>query len=91
MEQDMTKTTLSIAAISNLQRGNKIEAIKLIRKESGVSLKEAKNIAEDYLRAHPSAQASLKEMQTPIWSKVMWSVIGIIAGAILAYVFHAKK
>lgn len=37
-----TEMQLPLAAIAALQQGNKIEAIKIIRQERGIGLKEAK-------------------------------------------------
>lgn len=52
----MTNETqpLSAKTVEALKGGNMITAIKLIRTERGVDLKEAKDIAEAYLRANPA-------------------------------------
>lgn len=47
MDHEPVKPSLSETAISALQRGNKIEAIKLVREERGLGLKEAKDEVED--------------------------------------------
>ena len=41
---------LSTAAISALQHGRKIAAIKIVREERNIGLKEAKNVVDDYVR-----------------------------------------
>lgn len=56
------KITIAPAAVSALRRGKKIEAIKLVRAQSGVDLKEAKRRVEEFLRTEPSVQASYAEM-----------------------------
>ena len=52
-------SALSVAALSALQLGNKIEAIKITRMDRNIGLKEAKDAVEDYVRHTPSLQASL--------------------------------
>ena len=83
------KPTLPLEAISALHRGNKIEAIKIVREQQSVDLKEAKQRVEQFLRAEPSVEASFAEMrarsgQSPLW----WvaAIIGVIA--VLVYLWH---
>lgn len=45
---------LPAAAVAALRQGNKVEAIKIVRAELGLGLKEAKDAVEDYERDHPS-------------------------------------
>lgn len=49
----MSQDSLPSDAISALQRGNKIEAIKLTRAATGLGLKEAKDRVEAWAAAHP--------------------------------------
>jgi hypothetical protein len=42
------KTTLPLEAIAALRRGNKIEAIKLLREKSGLDLAEAKSVVDAF-------------------------------------------
>jgi hypothetical protein len=90
MEEDRSKDTLSVAAISALRRGNKIEAIKLVRVERGLGLKEAKDLVEEYLRTDPSAQSSFSAAQGQSGRRGLWWLTVAVAGAILAYVLFAK-
>ena len=50
-------------AIQALRRGNKIEAIKLVRLARNIGLKEAKDAVEDYLRAQPALLQQLNASQ----------------------------
>src|SRR3990167_1052310 len=52
---------LPSAAIEALRKGNKIEAIKILRRERNLGLKEAKDCVEDYVRRDPLLQRSLQE------------------------------
>jgi ribosomal protein L7/L12 len=87
MEHESAKTTLSVAAISALHRGNKIEAIKLVRKERGIELKEAKDVVDEYVRTQPSLQATFAAAQAQSGrTALLWLAI-LIGAAILLYVF----
>ena len=78
-------------AISALQRGNKIEAIKLVRTERGMGLKEAKDLVEEYLRTQPSLQETFAVTQTQAKRSALLWLIALIGGAILLYVFLTKR
>jgi ribosomal protein L7/L12 len=46
---------LTSTAIEALQRGSKIDAIRLVREQTGLGLKEAKDAVEAYESSHPRA------------------------------------
>ena len=46
-------------ALAALERGSKIEAIKHVRMERNVGLKDAKEIVEEFLRHHPEVQGRM--------------------------------
>ncbi|MEL0169176.1 MAG: ribosomal protein L7/L12 [Pseudomonadaceae bacterium] len=55
------KQDLDVQVVSALQNGRKVEAIKLLRKQRGIGLKEAKDIVDRYCEEHglsSSSQAS---------------------------------
>jgi ribosomal protein L7/L12 len=86
MEQ---KPTLPLEAVSALHSGNKIEAIKIVRAQFGVDLKEAKQRVEQFLRAEPSVQASFAEMRARSGPSPLWwfaAIIGVVA--ILGYLWQ---
>lgn len=90
MESDRSKDTLSEAAISALARGNKVEAIKLVREERRLGLKEAKDLVDEYLRTDPSAQASFSTAQGQSGQRALWWLAVTVAIAVLAYVLFGK-
>lgn len=90
MESVRSKDSLSAAAISALARGNKIEAIKVVRTERGLDLKEAKDLVEEYLRTNPSAQASFSRVQGQSGQRALWWLAVAVAVAVLAYVLLGK-
>jgi len=91
MEHEPADVTLSEAAIAALQRGNKIEAIKLVRVEQGLGLKEAKDLVEAYLRTQPPLQEIFTVAQSQTKRSAFLWLIVLIAGAILLYVFLTKR
>jgi ribosomal protein L7/L12 len=50
---------LSGAAIAALQRGDQIEAIRIIRGELRLGLKDSKEIVDEYLRAQPGLASAV--------------------------------
>ncbi|MCX7141012.1 MAG: ribosomal protein L7/L12 [Proteobacteria bacterium] len=81
---------LSIAAISALHSGNKIDAIKIVREERNIGLKEAKDAVEDYVRSQPALQASFAAAQAQSKrSALQW--LALIGLAILAYYFLGRR
>jgi hypothetical protein len=60
------KITLPLEAIAALRRGNKIEAIKLLREKSGMGLAEAKSVVD----AFDKMRAGVDSMKTVLRPKV---------------------
>ena len=86
-----TAIGLSIAAISALHRGNKIEAIKIVREERNIGLKEAKDAVEDYVRSQPAIQSSLGAAQTEAKRRALLWLAVVVLFAFLGYFFLAKS
>lgn len=51
-----SKTDLPAEVIAEIQKGRKIEAIKLLRESRGMDLKESKDAVDAYLRENPALQ-----------------------------------
>ena len=83
--------TLSVDAIAALRRGDKIEAIKLVRHERNIGLKEAKDAVEEFVGSRPDLQSALADAQGEgKRSAVVW--IAVLVGlAILAYYFLVRR
>ena len=81
---------LSTAAISALHHGNKIGAIKIVREERNIGLKEAKDAVEDYVRSQPALQSSLAAAQTEATRSGLLWLAALIVLALLAYYFLTK-
>lgn len=83
-------SALSVAAISALQHGNKIEAIKITRMERNIGLKEAKDAVEDCVRNTPSLQASLAATQAGTSRTALRWLALLVGVATIAYFLLAK-
>jgi ribosomal protein L7/L12 len=79
---------LPAAALTALQHGNKIDAIRLVREERKIGLKEAKTLVEAYVESEPTLQARLRERSAATSTAVLrWAGICISGAAlILGYV-----
>jgi ribosomal protein L7/L12 len=81
---------LTIGAISALHSGNKIEAIKIVREERHIGLKEAKDVVDDYVRSQPALQSVLAAAQTEAKRSALLWLAALIALALLGYYFLTK-
>ena len=80
------------AAIVALEQGNTIEAIKIVRLERGLGLKESKDLVEAYLKSRPDLQRRLEAAQAEARQGfVRWLTIFLALAAAIAYfVMQAK-
>ncbi len=89
MTTEPTQTsTLSNAAVEMLWRGNVIEAIKVVRAERNLGLKEAKDLVDAYIRSQPSLRQKLEQAQAEMWKKLKRGLlVALIFAAVAAYFF----
>ena len=83
------KSELSAAAITAVERGNLIEAIKITREETGLGLKDAKDVVDAYLAGNPAVKQRYEAAaaaQSAIFKRILLLVVAI-AAAIAAYWF----
>ena len=81
---------LPTAAIAALHRGNKIEAIKIVREEQHIGLKEAKDIVDEALRAQPALQSAVDAAGAGTGQKLFWWLVIIAGAAFLAYYYLGR-
>ena len=91
MKNKPFNTVLSAEVISALHRGNKIEAIKLLREEQGIGLKEAKDAVDAYVRTQPDLAAIFAAAQSRTSRSVLLWLLILIGGAILFYIFSSRQ
>ena len=74
------------AAVAALEQGNTIEAIKLVRLDRGLGLKESKDLVDAYLRSRPDLQRRLEAAQAEARQGfVRWLIIFLALAAVAAY------
>jgi ribosomal protein L7/L12 len=80
-----TNGQMPLEAIAQLREGNKIEAIKIVRKAHGTQLKEAKDMVEAYLATQPALQKELSARQAEAkGTLIKWL---LIVGGLLALAY----
>ena len=85
-------STLSNAAVEMLWRGDVIAAIKVVRVERNLGLKEAKDLVDAYIRSQPSLRQKMEQAQTEMWKKLkrgLLVALGFVAAA--AYFFFQSR
>jgi ribosomal protein L7/L12 len=91
MEKPGSKIVLPAAAIAALHRGEKIEAIKIVRSEQRLDLKDAKDRVDAYLQTQPAIQAGISARQKEAGRRVLpWTAI-VAGAAILAWMLFIRK
>lgn len=83
----ITEQELSPEVFQLLASGRKIEAIKLIREETGLGLREAKDLADAILGDHPPTEAAPPPMTEQGGAGSMIAIIIAVLIAYLVYVF----
>jgi ribosomal protein L7/L12 len=76
---------LPLSVVAALRRGNQIEAIKLLREDRQIGLKEAKEDVEQYLQSHPALRRQMEEKQSAAARTLRLWVLALLGIAILAY------
>lgn len=78
--------TLPSSAVSALWRGQIIEAIKLVRLERNIDLKEAKDQVDAYLCRQPVLKKKVEQVQADSREGLLrWAAFLLIGGAGLAH------
>ena len=68
------------SAVNAIRANRKIEAIKILREERGLDLKEAKHEVEAYMQANPSAAGSTSPPRASGANPLMILVVLALAG-----------
>ncbi len=81
-------TDLPRAAVEALWKGNVIEAIKIVRLERDIELKEAKDQVDAYVKSQPALQHKLQAAQAQATQTfVRWLIGLLVLAAAAAYMF----
>ena len=90
MNDDRRKSTdLPPAAVEALAKGRKIDAIKILREERRIGLKEAKESVEYYLDSQPALQRKISAVQAEAARGFFVWVLVILALLLGGYYFLA--
>lgn len=82
---------LSANAVHALTRGRIVEAIKLLREERGIGLKEAKQAVDRHLMAHPALRRKIQsQREEALRGCLLWIAV-LIALAFIAYFVLASR
>jgi len=73
-------TELPESAVNAIRANKKIEAIKILREERGLDLKEAKHEVEAYMQANPSVVGSTSPLRESGANPLMILVVLALAG-----------
>jgi ribosomal protein L7/L12 len=92
MTFDTTQSsTLSNAAVEMLWRGDVIAAIKVVRAERNLGLKEAKDLVDAYIRSQPSLRQKMEQAQAEMWQKLKRGLLVALIFAAAAYIFFQSR
>jgi ribosomal protein L7/L12 len=73
------------AVLIALNSGNKIEAIKLLRKEWNLELKEAKDLVDGHIRTQPALDG-IYRAQAVGSRRILWAILlAVLAVAVYYY------
>jgi ribosomal protein L7/L12 len=86
-EKSTLKPQLSANVIAALQKGNKIEAIKIVRQEQRLDLKDAKDLVERYVQSEPALQAPLAAAASDARNKALQWFLILLALVLVGYYF----
>ena len=71
------ETELPPDVVAEIQANRKVNAIKLLREQSGIGLNEAKELVDAYMGKHPSgAHSSAQETEGGI-GRILLLIIGV--------------
>lgn len=75
---------LSADAVAALESGRVIEAIKRVRRATGLGLKESKDAVDRYLAAHPEVAERCRTATAESSRAGTWAWLALLALAVLA-------
>ena len=84
-------TDLPKAAVEALRKGNLIGAIKVVRQEQKIGLKEAKAQVEDYIASQPALKKKMDKVLVEAQQKFIRWMIGLLVLAAVAAFFAVQK
>lgn len=77
--------SLPPGVLDALQKGHKIEAIRLMREQTGLGLKESKDAVDAYQQLHLPAAGGLSPGQVSDTGSGIWWVVAVVLVCLVAY------
>ncbi|MEO6172844.1 MAG: ribosomal protein L7/L12 [Arenimonas sp.] len=71
---DFSNSQLSIAAMAAAERGDLIEAVKIVRTDTGLGLKEAKDVVDAYVSGNPAHAAEFEAVHSDMPSEAIEAI-----------------
>jgi len=87
MPRPLSETEIPADALAALKRGNKIEAIKLMRQSTGLGLKESKDAVEARLRADAALREAFQTAARDSATGSLPLLVFVIVVSVLLYWF----
>ena len=81
---------LPSAAIAALHQGNKIEAIKIVRRERGIGLEEAKDAVDLYVQGDALLQSKFAAAQAGSKRRFLIWTAALVVLALIGYYLFSK-
>ena len=78
---------LPASVLSAIDSGNKIEAIKLLREQTGLGLKEAKDAVEAMTMPKPGMTRNFPTVEKPASGRTVWWLLMVAALGFAGYYF----
>ena len=72
-----TEIELPVDVIAEIQANRKVTAIKILRSHQGIGLKEAKEIVDAYIDAHPSSIRSSAQESEGSVGRILILALGV--------------
>lgn len=89
--QPRRTSALPKAAVEALRHGNLIEAIKVVRRERNIGLKEAKNLVGAYIASEPAIKKKMDQVLATAQRRLVhWLVGFLVLAAGVAYLVMLK-
>lgn len=74
-------------ALAALQRNNKIEAIKIVRQEHGIGLKEAKDFVESHVDGDVALQAQMRTQGPQLSAGQLLRFLSVVALVVIVFLW----
>lgn len=89
-EEDATRrgnTRLPAQALAALQQNRKIEAIKIVREQHGIGLKEAKDFVEAYIAGDVALQAQMRANAPQMSGGRLLRLLSVVALVVILFLW----